>query len=83
MALVVTTPIRSSQPGICARRAIIRMAQSLGMSLKETATISDGHRDGGITRERSIQIVSLQPDRWKNYGFGRDDSYLRATSSPA
>jgi DNA-binding transcriptional MerR regulator len=39
---------------------LIRMAQSLGMSLKEIALIGEEHRAGGISRERSIEIMSDQ-----------------------
>ena len=39
---------------------VIRMAQSLGMSLKEIAAINDEHPDGVVTRERSIEIMSGQ-----------------------
>ncbi len=42
---------------------IIRMAQSLGMSLKEIAAIGKEHREGRITRERSIEIMSQQLER--------------------
>jgi DNA-binding transcriptional MerR regulator len=39
---------------------LIRMAQSLGMSLKEIAAIGEEHRRGGISRERSIEIMAEQ-----------------------
>lgn len=39
---------------------LIRMAQSLGMSLKEISAIGEEHRRGGITRERSIALMSEQ-----------------------
>jgi MerR family copper efflux transcriptional regulator len=39
---------------------IIRLAQSLGMSLKEIAAIGEEYRDGGITRERSIELMGAQ-----------------------
>jgi DNA-binding transcriptional MerR regulator len=42
---------------------IIRMAQSLGMSLKEIAAIGKEHREGRITRERSIEIMSQRLER--------------------
>ncbi len=42
---------------------IIRLAQSLGMSLKEIAEIGKEHREGRITRERSIAIMSTQLER--------------------
>ena len=80
MALVVTTPIRSSQPGICARRAIIRMAQSLGMSLKEISAIGEEHRKGLITPERSIELMEMQLARLeaKKAELDAMGNYLRA-----
>jgi MerR family transcriptional regulator, copper efflux regulator len=36
---------------------LIRLAQSLGMSLKEIAALGEEHRSDGITRERSIEIM--------------------------
>ncbi len=39
---------------------LIRMAQSLGLSLKEIAAIGVEHRRGGITRERSIELMAEQ-----------------------
>lgn len=39
---------------------LIRMAQSLGMSLKEIAAIGQENRRGGITRERSIELMAEQ-----------------------
>ncbi len=42
---------------------IIRMAQSLGMSLKEIAAIGKEYREGRITRGRSIEIMSQQLER--------------------
>jgi MerR family transcriptional regulator, copper efflux regulator len=42
---------------------IIRMAQTLGMSLKEIGAINDELRDHGISDERSIEIMSEQLDR--------------------
>jgi DNA-binding transcriptional MerR regulator len=39
---------------------IIRVAQSLGMSLKEIAAISKERREGRITRKRSIDILTTQ-----------------------
>jgi len=39
---------------------LIRMAQSLGMSLKEISAISEEHRKGLITRERSIELMEMQ-----------------------
>ena len=42
---------------------IIRMAQILGMSLKEIGAIGDELRDHGISDERSIEIMSVQLTR--------------------
>jgi MerR family copper efflux transcriptional regulator len=42
---------------------VIRLAQSLGLSLKEIAAVGEEYRDGGITRERSIEILAAQLDR--------------------
>jgi DNA-binding transcriptional MerR regulator len=42
---------------------IIRTSQSLGMSLKEIATISRERRAGGMTRDRSVQVLQAQLDR--------------------
>ena len=39
---------------------IIRMAQSLGMSLKEIAALGREHRAGGITRARGIALMTGQ-----------------------
>jgi len=39
---------------------IIRIAQSLGMSLQEIAAISKERREGRITRKRSIEILQEQ-----------------------
>jgi MerR family transcriptional regulator, copper efflux regulator len=39
---------------------LIRVAQSLGMSLKEIAAIGKEYRNGGLTRERSIEIMTAQ-----------------------
>jgi DNA-binding transcriptional MerR regulator len=39
---------------------IIRTAQSLGMSLKEIAAISQERRRGGMTRERSVEVLQIQ-----------------------
>ncbi len=59
---------------------IIRMAQSLGMSLKEIAEIGKEHREGRITRERSIEIMSQQLERLdaKAAELQAMGSYLRA-----
>ena len=37
---------------------VIRMAQALGMSLKEIATITEERREGRITRGRKIEITT-------------------------
>jgi len=42
---------------------IIRMAQSLGMPLKEIAAISAERRAGRMTRERSVAVLSTQLDK--------------------
>ncbi len=42
---------------------IIRMAQTLGMSLKEIGAINDELRDHGISDERSVEIMSDQLHR--------------------
>ena len=39
---------------------MIRIAQSLGMSLKEIATINEERRKGRLTNERRVQIMSAQ-----------------------
>ena len=39
---------------------IIRMSQSFGMSLKEIAAIGKERREGRITRQRSIDILTSQ-----------------------
>ncbi len=39
---------------------IIRLAQSLGLSLKDIAAIGEEDRAGGISTERSIEIMSTQ-----------------------
>jgi MerR family copper efflux transcriptional regulator len=59
---------------------IIRMAQSLGMSLKEIAAIGDEFRAGRVTRERSIEIMSDQLARLEQKAAELDAmaGYLRA-----
>ena len=42
---------------------MIRLAQSLGMSLKEIAAVGKEYREGRITRGRSIEIMSQQLER--------------------
>ncbi len=39
---------------------MIRMAQSLGMSLKEISALSDEYRENGMTAERSIEVMTAQ-----------------------
>lgn len=39
---------------------VIRMAQSLGLTLREIAALTEEHRAGGMTRERSIAVMSAQ-----------------------
>ena len=42
---------------------LIRMAQSLGMSLKEISAINEEHLNGKITPERSIELMDMQLNR--------------------
>ncbi|HVX76177.1 MAG TPA: MerR family transcriptional regulator [Bradyrhizobium sp.] len=58
---------------------IIRLAQSLGMSLKEIALLGQEYRAGGMTRERSIEILSGQLSRLEQKARELDAlaSYLR------
>ena len=39
---------------------VIRIAQSLGMSLKEIAAFNEERRKGHLTRERRVEIMSAQ-----------------------
>ena len=39
---------------------VIRISQSLGMSLKEIAAFNQERRDGHLTRERRVEIMSTQ-----------------------
>jgi MerR family copper efflux transcriptional regulator len=39
---------------------IIRISQSLGMSLKEIATLNEERREGHLTCERGIEVLSAQ-----------------------
>lgn len=39
---------------------VIRIAQALGMSLKEIATINEERRQGRLTDERRVEIMSTQ-----------------------
>jgi MerR family copper efflux transcriptional regulator len=39
---------------------VIRIAQSLGMSLKEIAAFTEERRKGHLTRERRVEIMSAQ-----------------------
>ncbi len=59
---------------------IIRLAQSLGMSLKEISAIGEEHRAGRITRERSIEIMSAQLRKLEEKAAELDAmaGYLRA-----
>lgn len=59
---------------------IIRTAQSLGMSLKEIAAISQERRAGAMTRERSVEVLSAQLGRLdtKAAELIAMKSYLRA-----
>jgi MerR family transcriptional regulator, copper efflux regulator len=42
---------------------VIRVAQSLGLSLKEIAALIEERRKGRFTRERSLKIMSTQLER--------------------
>ena len=59
---------------------LIRMAQSLGMSLKEISAISEEHRKGLITQERSIELMEMQLSRLeaKKAELDAMGDYLRA-----
>lgn len=59
---------------------IIRLAQSLGMSLKEIAALGQEYRAGRMTRERSIEIMSNQLELLEHKARELDAlaSYLRA-----
>lgn len=59
---------------------IIRMAQSLGMSLKEIAALNREHRAGGISKARGIAIMKDQLARLEEKAAEIDamTSYLRA-----
>jgi DNA-binding transcriptional MerR regulator len=59
---------------------VIRMAQSLGMSLKEIAALSREYRTGGISRSRGIEIMKGQLARLEEKAAEIDamTSYLRA-----
>lgn len=59
---------------------LIRMAQSLGMSLKEISAIGEEHRKGLITRERSIELMEMQLARLEAKRSELDSmgNYLRA-----
>jgi MerR family transcriptional regulator, copper efflux regulator len=39
---------------------IIRTAQSLGMSLKEISAISQERRSGGMSKDRSVEVLRVQ-----------------------
>ena len=59
---------------------LIRMAQSLGMSLKEISAVNEEHRKGLITRERSIELMEMQLARLEARQAELDamSGYLRA-----
>jgi DNA-binding transcriptional MerR regulator len=59
---------------------LIRMAQSLGMSLKEISGISEEHRKGLITEARSIELMGQQLERLEQKQAELDalGAYLRA-----
>ncbi|MEI9916875.1 MAG: MerR family transcriptional regulator [Methylovirgula sp.] len=61
--------------------ALIRLAQSLGMSLKEIAAIGEEYaRDGGISPARSIEIMNTQLSRLEQKAAEIDSMarYMRA-----
>ena len=59
---------------------IIRMAQSLGFSLKEITALGEEHRSGKMTRERSAEIMSQLLARLeeKTAHLNAMTAYLRA-----
>ncbi len=59
---------------------IIRMAQSLGFSLKEISALGAEHRSGKMTRERSAEIMSEQLGRLEEKAahLNAMTAYLRA-----
>src|ERR1700741_1267507 len=59
---------------------LIRVAQSLGMSLKEIAAIGKEYRNGGLTRARSIEIMMAQLMQLEHKAAELDamQRYLRA-----
>ncbi|WP_227307383.1 MerR family transcriptional regulator [Acidisoma cellulosilyticum] len=59
---------------------IIRLAQSLGFSLKEIAALGEEHRAGQMTRQRSAEIMSQQLARLEEKAahLNAMTAYLRA-----
>ncbi len=59
---------------------MVRMAQSLGFSLREIAALNEEYLGGGITRERSIAILSQQLRRLEEKAeqLNAMSAYLRA-----
>jgi MerR family transcriptional regulator, copper efflux regulator len=59
---------------------VIRTAQSLGMSLKEIAAISEERRAGRMTVDRSVEVLNTQLDRLaiKTAELVAMKAYLRA-----
>jgi MerR family transcriptional regulator, copper efflux regulator len=59
---------------------VIRVAQSLGMSLKEIAALNKARREGSATREGSIAVLSKQLAllQVKATELQRMSAYLRA-----
>jgi MerR family transcriptional regulator, copper efflux regulator len=59
---------------------IIRLAQSLGFSLKEIAALGEEHRAGQMTRARSAEIMAQQLARLEEKAahLGAMTAYLRA-----
>jgi DNA-binding transcriptional MerR regulator len=58
----------------------IRVAQSLGMPLKEIASLNAARREGTATRERSIEVLGAQLNllQTKAMELERMSDYLRA-----
>nr|WP_321985396.1 MerR family transcriptional regulator [uncultured Lichenicoccus sp.] len=59
---------------------IIRMAQSMGFSLKEISALGAEHRSGKMTRERSAEIMTRQLARLEQQAahLNAMTAYLRA-----
>ncbi|QAY97412.1 MerR family transcriptional regulator [Methylovirgula ligni] len=59
---------------------VIRLAQSLGFSLKEIAAFSEEHQNGGLGEARTIEILSAQLSRLEEKAaeLNAMSNYLRA-----